>query len=432
MTIIPSLLALVLGVAATGMVGGSWVNYGEVTPATMLYLAQDMITPPPIEPVRIVEPAPALAPSTGTVAPAEPSVLIAPVQPVGTEGGSGGGTSAVPPSERPIMPSSPDQPGARDFSGQQSPQIQPMPPQDGQRDDGRGQPMPPSPGRNDQQNGRQSRPERSMPPQRGGNGQGNEMMPPEGDDFNDEEQQEPQIDPREIRQTLRDITQMQRQLKGFLRTLKRYKADTGEVDQLLEKMNQYRTTISGSDMEAVREAVHEFRDENLWETINVIRVKVELPKQIAQMKKELSRLEKTIRAAVYQKMGVDVSSITAYISDSRARISQMESLLNSGDFDEINSLMQENQENPMPGELMEVLSRLKQIDSRMKRVRDAGTKAKIQEMLSEVVQLVNEGEYREARDLMNQNMQQIMQIINPPRNNGNNRNTKNRMAPGTR
>ena len=185
-------------------------------------------------------------------------------------------------------------------------------------------------------------------------------------------------------------------------------------------------------MEAVREAVHEFRDENLWETINVIRVKVELPKQIAQMKKELSRLEKTIRAAVYQKMGVDVSSITAYISDSRARISQMESLLNSGDFDEINSLMQENQENPMPGELMEVLSRLKQIDSRMKRVRDAGTKAKIQEMLSEVVQLVNEGEYREARDLMNQNMQQIMQIINPPRNNGNNRNTKNRMAPGTR
>ena len=107
----------------------------------------------------------------------------------------------------------------------------------------------------------------------------------------------------------------------------------------------------------------------------------------------------------------------------------MESLLNSGDFDELNSFMQENQDTPMPGELLEVLSRLKEVDSRLKRVRDAGAKAKIQEILSGVIQLVNEGEYREARDLMNQNTQQIQQIANPS---SNNRNAGNRMAPGTR
>lgn len=360
MTIIPSLLVLVLGVAATGMVGGAWVNYGEVTPATMLYLAQDMTqTPLPAEPTRTAE----TVPATGTIAPIEQAVPIAPAPP-----------------ERPIMSPPPDHPGARDFSGQQPPSIKPM--------------------------------------------------PPEGQEFNnDEEQQELQIDPREIRQTLRDITQMQRELKRFLSTLKKSKADTSEVGQLLEKINQYRTAISGSDMEAVRDAVHEFRDENYWETIQMIRAKVELPKQLAQMKKELTKLEKTIKAAVYQKMGVNVGSIIAYISDSRARISQMESLLNAGDFDELNSLMQENQETPMPGELMEALSRLKEVDSRMKKVKDAGAKTKIQEILNEVIQLMNGGEYREARDLMNQNTQQIQQVIYPSSNNKNN---GKKMAPGTR
>ena len=278
----------------------------------------------------------------------------------------------------------------------------------------------------DQQNDRQDQPRQPMPQ---GNGRGNEMPPPQEQEFDDEEQPEPQIDPREIRQTLRDITQMQRELKRFLKTLKKYKADTSEVDQLLEAINQYRTAISGSDMEVVRDAVHEFRDENYWETIQIIRAKVELPSQLARTKKELTKLEKTLKSSVYQKLGVNVGGVNAYISDSRARISQMESLLNSGDFDELNSFMQENQDTPMPGELLEVLSRLKEVDSRLKRVRDAGAKAKIQEILSGVIQLVNEGEYREARDLMNQNTQQIQQIANPS---SNNRNAGNRMAPGTR
>ena len=412
MPIYLSLLALVLGVSATGFAGSAWWNYGEVTPAALLYITQDMTQPSltGTEPVRTTETL--LTPPAGTIAPAEPIAPMAPMPPAATEGGFGEGTSVMPPPERPIMPPPPDQPGARDYSGQPPP-IQPMPSREKI-------PL------RDQQNDRQDQPRQPMPQ---GNGRGNEMPPPQEQEFDDEEQPEPQIDPREIRQTLRDITQMQRELKRFLKTLKKYKADTSEVDQLLEAIDRYRIAISGSDMEAVRDAVHEFRDENYWETIQIIRAKVELPSQLARTKKELTKLEKTLKSSVYQKLGVNVGGVNAYISDSRARISQMESLLNSGDFDELNSFMQENQDTPMPGELLEVLSRLKEVDSRLKRVRDAGAKAKIQEILSGVIQLVNEGEYREARDLMNQNTQQIQQIANPS---SNNRNAGNRMAPGTR
>lgn len=458
MPIIPSLAALIIGTAAVGLTGGAWWNYGKVTPATLLYIAQD-ITQPSLPPTEPAQPAAPVQPATNQATVPTPS-------PTGStettpQPASTGSNQQMSPPERPIMPPPPDQPGAKDFSrpqpnnfppspdqqgnGQESDKPrQPMPgrpplppPPPGQRGDEQGnqfgQPMPPF---QDQQNGRQGQPsdmrqgprnQPSLPPQRGSNGQGNEMMPAQEQNF-EEEQQEPQIDPREIRQALRDITQMQRDLKRFSSSLRRYKADTSEVDQLLEKINQYRATISGSDMEAVGTAVHEFRDENFWETIQKIRAKVELPRQIEQMKKEINRLEKMTKSAIYQRMGVDIDKIITYINDSRAKISQMESLLSSGEFEEINDLIQQNQDSPMPGEIGKVLMRLKEIDSRIRRIRDADLKDRVQSLVSEVVQLVNAGEYREAKDLINQNMQQIQQIFSPPFNR---RSNDNRMSPGT-
>ncbi len=251
----------------------------------------------------------------------------------------------------------------------------------------------------------------------------NPPMPKESSDFNRqdngfqdngfkeefEERQEDFISPQEIKMVFREINDLKRESKRLLkRSASALKGVTNaegirsEISALAEKIQSFEKAIK-SAAEAnsgVRDAIDEFREAQVWDELNVLRAKIELPKELKNRLKELSRLEKLLNKKGFQALGLDIEGAKGWISKSKDSLNNLNELYNAGNWEEINDSMQDLYENAHPGEVMSVAQRMRELYDRMKFIKDEEVKGAIEEALSEVKDSFNEGDYRSAREVL--------------------------------
>lgn len=240
-----------------------------------------------------------------------------------------------------------------------------------------------------------------------------EEMPVFEEEHEEELADEDFIDPKEVKQILKEIKDQKRELSRLAKQARKLTGAEnilGEISTLLEQVSGFENSINeGVDL---RDTIQEYRDAQTWEELNGIRAKVEIPKEMAQWNKDIKRLEKILTQKKYQNLGLDLTAARSKIDEAKAVLSRVQEFYNSGDFESAMEEFNGLREDFHPGEIMNVIQKMQELTNRLKGVKNAEIKEKVREAFSEVISNFNEGEFRTARELMDESWNDIMQMIN--------------------
>jgi|GEM_PF-1633584 len=224
------------------------------------------------------------------------------------------------------------------------------------------------------------------------------------------------VDPREIKNVLADIKRMRLQLKSFVTKLKKIKNtadDLARITEIQTSITEYEGKIKNpSEDESIRGNLQDFYDNNYWDEINLLRAKVELPTEIKNYTKELTRVKKLLINKTFPKLGFDMNALKGRLTEMETAIADVQAKYNGGDLEGAMEAMQEVRDSGHPGEINGVLMQTRDILQRTKSVRSKDIQALITEIIQPVIDAFNEGEFREANMVLSQIGQELMQLQN--------------------
>lgn len=229
-------------------------------------------------------------------------------------------------------------------------------------------------------------------------------LPPDQEEF---------IDPREIQDGLRNINQFRAEARRTLKQIKKQasQADIDEINQILATVDQIFITVSRSSGSDAREAIRDFHDEQYWDKINKIRSRLEIPREIKQIKQSLKRVERIVKTKAVQNIGIDIAKLQQKISEMNQALAAVESNYASGNYEEAQEAMQEFHEGGHPGEIEGTIFRIRDIKNMVKKVKDETVRAEVDGVLQEVIDAFNAGEYRDARETMDEYADDLQRLI---------------------
>lgn len=232
----------------------------------------------------------------------------------------------------------------------------------------------------------------------------------------EEEDREDFIDPREVKNALREIKDMKRELKRFTSSLKKVPnsdAIKSEIIDLSAKLSEFESSIKSAEQQGtgIRDVIEEFRSAELWEQINVLRSKVELPKQLSSSEKELKKLKKMAKQKAFQNMGLDMPRVESWVAETEVFNAKLREMYNMGNWEDLNAEMEDFWERGHPGEVMGTMYRMRDLYRRMKIIKDKEVRAAIEESLLEVKESFNNGDYRAAREIMDDYFDDLERLI---------------------
>lgn len=289
-----------------------------------------------------------------------PATQPATTQPTTTDTSSGQQTPPPPPPERPVIPQT---------QGEQ----QPPQPREGQ----------------------------------GGHGGQFSQDVPEREEF---------FDPREVKQVLREMRDLKSQIKQLTRQVKRLASATDEAATLSKvsgELDQFQSLISSNsqNIPVLRDTIQDFRDNQYWEIMNKIRGKVELPQQLKQIGTSLKRVEKVLANKSVQNVGLDIAKAQSTVAEMRQHYDTVQGLYSSGELEDAMQEMQFFHEGGHPGEIEGTVYRIRDIKNMLKRIKDQTIRAEVDGVLQEVVDKFNAGEYRDARETMDEYADDLQRLV---------------------
>ena len=238
-----------------------------------------------------------------------------------------------------------------------------------------------------------------------------------GDEMKDEGNQGDQmdfVDPKEVKRILRDITQMRAQIKQIISQNKKTAtaSDISELNAVLAEADKAYTAIKNSSDEEMRSNMQEFYDGQYWDKIQAVRMRLEIPRELKQMAPIFKRLEKILATKAIQNIGLDIERAKQGVAEMKQLADQVQSAYNSGDMETAQEAMQELRENGWhPGEIEGTIFRFRNIKNMLKRVKDAQVRNEVDGVLQEVVSAFNEGDYRQARETMDEYADDLQRMI---------------------
>lgn len=232
----------------------------------------------------------------------------------------------------------------------------------------------------------------------------------------EEDNREDFIDPREVKNALREIKDMKRELKRFTSSLKKVpnsEAIKTEITDVSAKLSEFESSIKNAKQQGagVRDVIEEFRSAELWEQINVLRSKVELPKQLSSSERELKKLKRMAKQKAFQNIGLDMSRVESWIIETETFNAKLREMYNEGNWEDLNVEMEDFWERGHPGEVMGTMYRMRDVYRRMKIIKDKEVRVAIEESLSEVKESFNNGDYRAARETLDDYFDDLERLI---------------------
>lgn len=210
------------------------------------------------------------------------------------------------------------------------------------------------------------------------------------------------VDPRELKQVFNQLNDLKRQIKQVLKKAQKQAAfanEVAELNSLSSEIDGFSSAIRNAAPEDQREALQGFYDAQLWETLNNIRVKIELPQEFKNIEKDLKRLEKLIAQKKFSIEKVDLGIVRAMIDDIKGAVSEARSQFNQGNFEDAREALQVIYEGAHPGEVMGVIQQLRDMNQRIKKLK-AEVKEVFHEALAPVYEAIQNGDFREANMML--------------------------------
>lgn len=223
------------------------------------------------------------------------------------------------------------------------------------------------------------------------------------------------VDPQEIKNVLREIKSMQADLKRFLTQAAKIKGNDTIVEQIKTLQGEvapFYSNISKAPMNEVRDAIQEFHDAQLWESINPIRARVELPKEVKSIASDLKIIQKMPSQKKYKNTGVDWEQYKINVNEIASVYAEIKSAMDQGDWDSAWEVLEweVHQGGKHPGEVRHTMDRLADIRNRIKPIKDADVRGQVEEVINSIVAVFNEGDFRTAREAMDQFLNQAQQL----------------------
>ena len=91
---------------------------------------------------------------------------------------------------------------------------------------------------------------------------------------------------------------MGRRIKEVSKLAKKYgsQADVEALSTVVNEVTRFRDILNSEDREAIHDAMQDFWDANYWQQVDDVDRRVRLPKEIADMNKQIKRVEKLLVA----------------------------------------------------------------------------------------------------------------------------------------
>ena len=222
-------------------------------------------------------------------------------------------------------------------------------------------------------------------------------------------------DPRHIQDGLRNMNQFRNETRRTLREIRRQasESDLNELNSVLAEVDKlYSIASNSSNLSDANEAVREFYDNQYWEKTNAVRARLQIPKEIKQITQSIRRLEKILTTKSIQNIGLDIPKAQATLSEMKQAADKVQSLYNAGEYQDAQEEMRLFHEGGHPGEIEGIVFRIRDIKNMAKRVKDTAVRAEVDAVLQEVIDAFNAGEYRDARETMDEYADDLQRLIN--------------------
>lgn len=231
------------------------------------------------------------------------------------------------------------------------------------------------------------------------------------------EREEPRefINPQEIKDVLRQIKDLRKEIKRLIKKAKKTSLinETGQLEEMASQITNLETTLKNTPFESLdRETLQDFYDAQLWDKMNDIRIKIELPNEIKMLERDIKKLEKMITKKSFSIEGVDMEKVKGKVAAIKEAVAKAKDNLASGNLDDARESLQIiYEEGAHPGEMMGVVSRLADITRQLKRFKSQEIKDDINEILKPVFEAINSDDYREANMLLNEIQRELWKVI---------------------
>lgn len=232
----------------------------------------------------------------------------------------------------------------------------------------------------------------------------------------DDEPQEEYVDPREIRDVLRQIKQMRIDLRSLARQLVQLKGIPSKTEDLA-KIKELTNLIATNEQniknpqEGQRAALQEFYDARLWDEIQVLRTKIQLPRELKDIARAITRTERMLKLKTFQKLGLDIARLQTKLDEIKNTYNQINNAYQAGDLETAQEGMQEFYQGGHPGGFEGALHRIRGIKDLLRQIRDKEIIAAIEEMLSPVYESLYEGDFNEVHNVLNEYEDDLRRLV---------------------
>lgn len=229
-----------------------------------------------------------------------------------------------------------------------------------------------------------------------------------------EEESGHNVDPRQVQQSLNDINRFRTEVKNVTRQVRKQAsaADLAELSQIQAEVDKiYSTIANGSDSGDIEEAVQSFYESEYWDKINNVRTRVQIPQELKRFQQSFKRVDKILQTKATQDLGLNIDKARQAVASMKQITDNVQSQYASGSYDDAGEGMRDLQDNGQPGDIESTVARVRDIKSTLKRVRDTEVRAEAEGVLQEVVDKFNNGEYRDARETLDEYSDDLMNLL---------------------
>lgn len=216
---------------------------------------------------------------------------------------------------------------------------------------------------------------------------------------------------REWRDQLREVGKVRQQLvrlKGSQDEMVKLEAVKARLTQCQAQLNAATNTdamkdvLEGDECGDMGEA---------WEEINRIRQAVELPKELNNMWRDITRAKNVCKQKWVDKV-FSRDECNTIMANFATKHAEAKAAYQAGEYEDARAILQETFHEPgWPGDVNGALQMMRGFIEPLRRVKDAELKAQLDELMAPVKEALRGGEYREARETMEAIQRELGQKI---------------------
>lgn len=222
------------------------------------------------------------------------------------------------------------------------------------------------------------------------------------------------VDPREVKNALNDIKRLKSELARYIKQLKKLPNSANDIvfcNDLTNKLTEHYNAIKmPKEDESLRANLQDFWDGRYWDEINVIRAKVELPREVKAMSTELKKAQKLLKQKAFQKLGFDMEAMKAKLDEIQVALTEVQTAQRAGDLEAAMESLQGIQSDTHPGDITSLLYQMKEVKDRTKAVRNKEVKEIINDILQEVIDTADGSDFREANMALNDARAELLKL----------------------